>query len=70
MRLSVSDDVCCYAACDFRSFFVLSKIFHKLPIRVHQVHDNGVVHLQGDGMGYIVELLADATCVYEGRRRA
>lgn len=47
--LIVLDDLGCYAACDFWCFLVLPKILHKLAVRVHQVHDDGVVHLEGGG---------------------
>ena len=34
---------------DFLCFLVLAKIVHKLALRVHQIHDDGVIHLQPRG---------------------
>ena len=46
MSLFVFDDVCCYAGSDVPCLLVLTKILHKLALRVHQIHDNGVIHLK------------------------
>ena len=37
--------MCCYAGSDVACLLVLAKVLHKLALGVHQVHDDGVVHL-------------------------
>ena len=49
MCLFVLDNVRGYASRDVAFFLVLTKIFHKIAVGVHQVHDDGVVHLGQEG---------------------
>lgn len=42
----VFEDVVGYAGSDVTSFLVLTKIVHEIALWVHQVHDDGVVHLE------------------------
>lgn len=43
--LFVFDDVCCYGSSDVTFLLVLAKVVYKVALRVHQVHDDRVVHL-------------------------
>ena len=53
MCLLVFDDVCGYAGRDVPCLLVLTKVLHKVALRVHQVHDDGVIHLGGEGLSFL-----------------
>ncbi len=46
----VLEHVIGYGGCNLLSRAILSKVVHKAPVGTHQVHDDGVVHLQ---RGYV-----------------
>lgn len=64
-NLIVLDDVSCYAASDFWCVLVLAVIVHKLALRVHQVHDNGMVNLEGGRDQGSTSLLTDTSVLNE-----
>lgn len=50
LRLLVFSHVSSDGAADLSASFVLSEVIHKLSVRSHQVHDDGVIHLTTAGI--------------------